>query len=39
MGLRTLGLVGLASCVPVQAIVHSGLTPAEADRKNVEREP
>lgn len=31
MGLRTLGLVGLASCIAVQAIVHSGLLNVNAD--------
>ena len=31
MGLRTLGLVGLASCIAVQAIVHSGLPNVNAD--------
>lgn len=31
MGLRTLSLVGLASCIAVQAIVHSGLPQMNAD--------
>jgi len=31
MGLRTLGLVGLASCIAVQGIVHSGLPDVNAD--------
>lgn len=31
MGLRTLSLVGLASCIAVQAIVHSGLPQVNAD--------
>ena len=31
MGLRTLGLVGLASCIAVQAVVHSGLPNVNAD--------
>lgn len=31
MGLRTLSLVGLASCIAVQAIVHSGLPQLNAD--------
>ena len=31
MGLRTLGRVGLASCIAVQAIVHSGLPNVNAD--------
>lgn len=31
MGLRTLGLVGLASCVAVQAVTHSGLPNVSAD--------
>ena len=31
VGLRTLGLVGLASCIAVQAIVHSGLPNLNAD--------
>ena len=31
MGFRTLSLVGLASCIAVQAIVHSGLPQMNAD--------
>ena len=31
MGFRTLSLVGLASCIAVQAIVHSGLPEVNAD--------
>ena len=31
MGLRTLSLVGLASCIAVQAVVHGGLPQVNAD--------